>query len=237
MKVRRKDFIVKKEKKKYSVKQILLISLGIIWMIASLGACFVVYKTNPIYSIIIFGQYFLIFGLILVYFKNVLGWFLALVGFNLIAGPILLLTPGIDQITFTREFIAGLILALVLFFLGIGFIFLPRLIWGEKLGFGEKEKVLGTVIGFNELKQNDNLVRLAIYEYEYQGKTYTYNSQDIMNSKDLRKRKKALKVLTSKPNIVIEDGLLLNWALPVLGFCFIISGIITLFLTFLNTGK
>ena len=63
MKVRRNDFIVKKEKKKYSVKQILLISLGIIWMIASLGACFVVYKTNPIYSIIIFGQYFLIFGL------------------------------------------------------------------------------------------------------------------------------------------------------------------------------
>ena len=56
MKIRRKDFIVKKEKKKYSIKQILLILLGITWMISSLVACFVVYQIKPIYCIIIFDE-------------------------------------------------------------------------------------------------------------------------------------------------------------------------------------
>lgn len=238
MKIRRKDFIVKKEKKKYSIKQILLILLGITWMISSLVACFVVYQIKPIYCIIIFGQYFLIFGLLLVYAKNILGWFLSLVGFLLIAGTILVLTPGIDRITFTKDFIMDLTLALVLFFLGIGFIFGPKLIWGEKLGYGKKVKVDGKVVNLKKAKREDgSIVRLAIYEYEWQGKIYTYQSQDVMDDKELSGKEKKIKILVKKPNIVIENGLLLNWALPTLGICFIIGGIVTLMGIFITTGK
>lgn len=210
---------------KYSTKKVILCFLFIIWFIGSFLGIFIVFSFNPLYSIILIGQYFLVFGFVFCFQKSFIGVFLAIVGFFMIAFPILLLTPGIEELQIDWSFIISLILSVACILIGIGFIFIPKIKYNN-FKFGKKEKIIANVVQVKTIKESSYVLYAPVYEYSYDGKKYTYSKRYYSNTINDRKGDQVtLKVLKNNPSIVIEKGNFSDVILDILGFVFIGAGI------------
>ena len=82
---------------KISLKDKIIGTIFLIWFIASLAGMMLV--GNAYYMLMIFGQYFLVFGLIALFNKALIGWLFFFVGLIIILIPLSILHPNLIPIT------------------------------------------------------------------------------------------------------------------------------------------
>lgn len=138
--------------------------LFLIWFIGSLGGLIYFSKVNHDISLIIFGQYFLVFGLIALYNKIPVGWIFFLVGLGIILVPMFIRNPDLLGFDVNWEFLGVFVLGLIFTLVGIvvDFIYLSS---NKKL----KERC-STLVDATITKIAED--GIPIYEYEFNKRKY-----------------------------------------------------------------
>lgn len=162
---------------KISLKDKIIGTIFLIWFIASLAGMMLV--GNAYYMLMIFGQYFLVFGLIALFNKALIGWLFFFVGLIIILIPLSILHPNLIPITIDWIEILPLLIGVGFILIGIGFIIVPLV---EKKR--EKKSIVAveatiTDVLIDVYAKNKNY--RPVYEYIYEGKTYTEEAPTYFN--------------------------------------------------------
>lgn len=198
----------------------------IIWFIASLVGMVYFLQKETFIGIMIFGQVFLVFGLIAIFNKVSIGWIFALVGLGFLVVPIFIKYPGILSIEVNWEFLGVFTFGLVFTIAGIGL--------NLSTFLGNKElKKRCTLPIWAKIIKIDNTKKFMVYDYEYNSKKYKIKGnleQDCCVDQTVQ-----LMINPNKPREVFfkynfKDNLFLHiFSLP-----FIISGIFVMVIAFLS---
>lgn len=128
MKAKRK----KKEKnnentKETSIKETILAIIFIIWFCTSIAGLILSTNINGYLTVIIFGQYFLVFGLIALFNKEMIGSIFAIIGLLTILIPIFMMNPDLIPATINWNIVIPILILSIFVFAGIGIIVGPLL--------------------------------------------------------------------------------------------------------------
>ena len=148
--------------------------LFLVWFFGSIISLFFVSEKNPHIAVIIFGQYFFVFGLIPLFAKGDGKWisipFLA-IGLACIIIPILKMNPHLLSVTINWDAVVPLLIILSFVIVGLCMVIIPILIKKRK----EKKciyHVFATIVGHETTYGDSGELYAPIYKYEYNKKTY-----------------------------------------------------------------
>ncbi len=169
-----------KEKKTYSITDIIFTVIFLIWFFGSIFALIITAEINPYYTVIIFGQYFLVFGLIGLYKKVLIGGIFAVVGLICITIPILMMNPQLFEKTIIWDTVIGTLLILAFVLTGLGMAIIP-IINRKRLQNRCTYEISATVIR-NDIDYNEGKkLYCPIYGFYYKGKQYEVSSNQYTN--------------------------------------------------------
>ncbi len=157
--------------------QALIGIIFLIWFVGSLILIIHLSNVNPIYSVICFGQYFLVFGLIALCNKVWPGLIFAIIGLGIIIVSVLSLMPNLS---INWDIVLPILLLSVFIIVGIGLMTIPtivKIIKKKKTSF----KVMGKVIDLEGAYEEGTKVFAPVYEFYFNGKTYRVKSNVITN--------------------------------------------------------
>jgi len=148
--------------------------LFLVWFFGSIISLFFVSEENPHIAVMIFGQYFFVFGLIPLFAKGEGKWisipFIG-VGLACIIIPFLMMNPHLISANINWETVIPLLIILVFVIVGLCMVIFPIL--NKK----KKEKrciyhVFATIVGHETTYGDSGELYAPIYKYEYNKKTY-----------------------------------------------------------------
>ena len=158
--------------------------LFIIWFISSIVLLLIMSEKNTNYTVMIFGQYFLVFGLI-AFFKNkgtgrLISIPFILIGLASVIIPYLMLNPEILGIPINWESVIALLLILVFVIAGISLIVIP-IINTKKLKEKCNVEIEATIIENKSKYNNGNILYCPIYEFTYNETKYNVTNNIYTN--------------------------------------------------------
>lgn len=156
----------------------------LIWFCASIGAVFCFSIINKYYTVMIFGQYFLVFGIIVSSVKDkdlTIGVPLILVGLSCIIIPYLMMKPDIKGIVINWDAVIVLLFSIGFVFTGIALILIP-IIRTRQLKRRCSIEVVATIVKhLSEYDDNGNELFCPIYEFQFNGKKYNVMNNEYTN--------------------------------------------------------
>ena len=205
----------------------LLGGIFLLWFIASFIGMIYFFSVNPNIGLMIFGQYFLVFGIIALFNKVLMGLIFALVGLGIIVVPILIRHPELLSFAVNWEFLA--IFTFGLIFMIAGICLNIMLIYEN---FKKKKKCITSVCASIISIRGDKR-KIPVYEYEFNGKKYKVKGPSLIDC--YKGQVVNLLINPNKPRDVyfkysIRDNLFIHiFSIP-----FIASGIFLVVIAFLN---
>lgn len=170
---------------KKDLKSNLIGTIFLIWFIGSIISMLYLSKINEYYTIMIFGQYFLVFGLIplkaAIGKEKLISIPFILVGLCCIVIPYLMMNPDLLSVNLNWNNIIPLLLILVFVIAGIAMIFIP-VIFNNKLKKICTITVNAKIVDY-KCTYSDNRKKLycPIYEFEFNGKKYEVSNNKYSN--------------------------------------------------------
>ena len=150
-------------------KDKLLSILFLTWFFCSIILMIILKDISGYYTIMVFGNVFLVIGLMVGMKKVYIGYLFALVGLGAIVIPLLMLNPNLLTIDWDK---AMPIIFLSLFILiGLGIAIVPIIL------FNKKKRLCNIIvpsklIGYEENKYKAINIYTPIYEFEFNGEKY-----------------------------------------------------------------
>ena len=211
----------------------------LIWFFASMGAMFYFSKVNTYYTMMIFGQYFLVFGIIpfLGKVKNrIIGVPFMLVGLACIIIPYLMMKPEINGIVINWDAVIVLLFIIAFILSGLAFILIP-IIRTRQLKIRCSIEVVATIVKHRTTYSNSgNRLLCPIYEFQFNGKKYKvmnnqYTNIDVKPIGTLVN----LKINPDNPEEFLDKGVSLTVCVFI-GLCFLIISIPILIIVVKNVN-
>lgn len=157
------------------------------WFFASIIALMYFSKTNQLFSVAVFGQYFLVFGLLgFNASKNEKGFdkyfplIFALVGLICIIVPLLMANPDFLSVTIIWDNAIPALMLLAFVLSGFGLIFIPMISRRKKLET-TTYKITATIKKYKTTRGDSSTVYCPIYEFYYNGKEYLVDDNSYTN--------------------------------------------------------
>ena len=202
-----------------------IIFLG--WFIASLISLIYFSSVDERITLIIFGQYFLGFGIVALCCKQLIGSIFAIVGIGIIVIPILIRHPELIPITINWEFLLVFIFGFVFIIVGIGIIigtFISKRNYKKRC----TEFVYANIIS---ILGDDN--KFPIYQYKFNNKIYKVrgnNTKDINIGDTL-----GIMINPNKPReIYLKVNTIEIFWLTMISLGCIFSGLFVMIISYLN---
>lgn len=197
----------------------------IIWFVGSIFGSIYFFGVNQYMGFLIFGQFFLVMGLIAVFNKVPIGWIFVLAGLGLIIIPTFIKYSDLLSFKVNWEFF-GILTAGIFFTLcGLGMFFIP-IINSKKLKKRCSLNIYAKVININKLN-------CPVYEYNVSGKRYRVAGQK--NEKHSLGENVQLNVDPNEPrDIFYEYSFKDNLFLHIFAIPFILSGLFVIYKAFYN---
>lgn len=171
-------------KNKTSLKNKVLSVLFLTWFIGSIVAMIVFSNINEYYSIMFFGQYFIVFGLIPMFAgdkEKIIGIPFLLVGAACIIVPFLMMHPEIFTTEINWDRVIAILMMSAFVIAGLCMTFIP-IIKKKQLEKVCTLKVCARVVDYNSIR-GDNGGRLyaPVYEFQFNGKDYKVSKEEYTN--------------------------------------------------------
>lgn len=199
--------------------------LFVAWFIASFIGMFYFFATDPNIGFMIFGQYFLVFGIIALFNKISIGALFALVGTAIIVVPILINKPDLLPFEINWEFLGVFMFGVITFVIGVALCF-SSYFANRKL-----KKRCNATVSARIIKMVDEKKMCPIYEYEYNGKKRKVKGLPINDG--YVDQVVTLMINPNKPReIYFEFKLKDNLFMIVFGFPFVLAGLYLLIVSF-----
>ena len=156
--------------------------LFLVWFIGSIIALVVFAEINPIYSIMVFGQYFLVFGIIAL--KNdkdgIIGVSFTTVGLACIVIPFLIMHPNLLSFEINWDYIIPVLGVLVFVIAGLAMIIIP-ILKRKKLEKVCTVSVTAKIVENLMTIDEGNKLYCPVYEFEFNGKKYNVTNNCYTN--------------------------------------------------------
>ena len=157
----------------------------LIWFFASMISMIVLAENNGNYAVMIFGQYFLVFSLIMLGNKMIAGIPFFLVGSACLIIPYLMMKPEINGRVIIWDDIISILMVLVFVIVGLGMIIYP-LIDTIKAKLKRNTKVTAILKEYATMDSKGNPLYYPLYEFDYNGENYKVigkkgNKKEIKN--------------------------------------------------------
>lgn len=162
---------INKHKEEYSLKDKIITIIFLAWFIGSMVGMLVLSEINEYYTIMIFGQYFLVFSLIMLWNKIIAGIPFFLVGSACLVVPYLMMKPEINGRVIIWDDIVPILIISVFVIVGLGLIIYP-LIDTIKAKLKRNTKVTAIVKEYATMDKYGNPLYYPLYEFEYNGQTH-----------------------------------------------------------------
>ena len=165
------------------IKDIIISIIFLTWFIGSIVALLIFSKINGYYTVMIFGQYFLVFGLIPLLnkdSKNLIGIPFALVGLACIIIPYLMMHPETLDIQINWDIVIPLLILSVFIVAGILLIIIP-IRKTKKLKEKCSIEVSATIIENEKTYDEGKILYCPIYEFVFNGKKYSVMNNQYSN--------------------------------------------------------
>lgn len=152
----------------------------VIWFFGSMVAMVFFAQFNGLYTIMIFGQCFLVCGLLALFNKAIIGLPFFLVGLACLVIPFFMLNPNLLPVEVNWGGVSALLLLLAFVIAGFCLLFIP-------LYQRAKRKKLctitvpATITGYDETYDDGNTLYCPIYEYEFNGNYYKEHGKSYSN--------------------------------------------------------
>lgn len=165
------------------------ISIGgwifLIWFIGSMIAMPYLFSINPNYGVMMFGQYFLVFGIIFLKAakkseERVIPILFGLIGLSCIIIPYLMMKPEVDGIEINREIVFKLLCVCVFVLGGLMAVFMP-IIRIKNLKGKCTIEVEATIIKNDFIYNGRHKTYCPVYEFEFNGKKYEVKNNQYTN--------------------------------------------------------
>ena len=146
----------------------------LIWFFTSLIAMFVLSEKNPYYMVMVFGQYFLVFGTIVLFSKGDHKWIAilpVLVGLACIIVPFLMLNPLILDFKINWDIVIPLLIISIFIIVGAAMVIFP-ILRKKKMEKLCTHHVFATIIDHDITSGDSGELYAPIYKYEFNKETY-----------------------------------------------------------------
>ena len=178
------DVIIQpKEKRKENAGAALGIAF-LVWFIGSFIAIFYCAEYKPDYVVMVFGQYFLVFGLIPLFAttgkEKLIAVPFILVGLGCIVIPYLMMHPELLKVTIIWEAVIPVIFMLVFVGAGLAMVILP-ILNRRKLEKTCTAFVDATITEYLSYMDEDTTVYCPVYSFEYMNKKYKVDDNFYTN--------------------------------------------------------
>ncbi len=150
----------------------------IIWFVGSLFLTFYLMNIHPYFMIIGFGQYFLGFGIIILYNKHLTGLIPCILGLAMMVIPILTIIP---QLNVNWDKVLPAIMIGVFLLIGIVLMVVPTIINKMKRN-RNSVKVMAKVIDIIEDQFEGKVLYSPVYEYDFNSHTYRIDGNEYFKS-------------------------------------------------------
>lgn len=163
-------------------KSILGVIIFLIWFLGSPLGMLVFSSINIYYSIMLFGQYFLVFGLLFFNAKNIIfeNLLSIIIGLACIIIPFLMMNPEIICVEVRWEFIIVLLFDSIFILCGLRIIYTPLMKLIKKKTICNVE-VSATIVDHNIISNDSFDSFCPIYEFEFNGEKYIVNNNEYTN--------------------------------------------------------
>lgn len=151
----------------------------IIWFIASMIGIFYFMSTNPTIGLMIFGQYFFVFGMMALFNKQAIGFIFTLVGAGIIIVPLLVSHPEFIPMELNWEFLGIFLFGFVFFAIGVG-ITISTIVADRNFKNRCSLPILATIVAESK---NSHSTKFPLYKFRYNDRDYKVrgNSSKIIN--------------------------------------------------------
>lgn len=226
------------EEKRPNIKGTILGTIFVIWFIGSIVAMFYFGKvqSNGYYVCMIFGQYFLVFGLIALFCKQLIGLPFFLVGLACIFIPFLMLNPNLLPVELNWNGVIILLLIAAFVIAGLCLIIIPLYSKNKRLKTCSVT-VPATIVEYNTTYDEGTELYSPIYEYYFNGQKYK-SSKNIFSNVG-NKRKGSIINIKIDPNnpSVFEDNHMSIIIPIILGIFFLIMSLPIFIMILMNLDK
>ena len=200
----------------------------IIWAIASIALMFYFTGLNQVtFSIMTFGQLFLIMGIILICKKSLTGMVLTITGLGCIIIPAINEWGYLFNQNIHSNSIFPIMLSTAFTLVGLAMMFAPGIL--EDMAQRRcKKNVIAEVFDFKTTKLNDGQTAYApVLKYEYNGKEYEKCIEKYKRNPKLAiGTKLQIKINESRPeDVYIETTKASKMLIYIFGTCFFIAGL------------
>lgn len=223
---------------KKNIKDILIGTFFLIWFVCSIISMLYLSKINKYYTIMIFGQYFFVFGLIplkvAVGKEKLMSVPFILIGLCCVIIPYLMMNPDLLSVSLNWDHIIPLLLILVFVLAGIAMTLLP-IINKNKLKKVCTMTVNAKIIKYDHIYgDNGRKLYCPIYAFEFNGNKYEVSNNKYSNfgNKQIESIIN-LKINPNNPNEFIDERVFDNFVI-ILGIIFLIASV-PIFLYMINT--
>lgn len=182
-KIEHENYIMNQEnllgKKGVSSKDKVIGTIFIIWFLASMIGMFVFTK----YSIMIFGQYFLVFGAMATRVKGDGKWIsipFLIVGLGCIVIPYLMMNPDILKVEIIWDSVIPLLFILIFVLVGLAMVIIPIM---KKKNLKKRciVPVFATIVKYKETYGESSTLYAPVYSYEYDNQKYEVSTNTYSN--------------------------------------------------------
>lgn len=201
----------------------------LIWFFGSMIAMGVLGSINPLYSLMVFGQFFLVFGVIILCIEDKVRWLslpFLLVGLACIIIPMFILNPNILKVEIIWESVVPVLLIIGFVLTGLGMTIIP-IIRKKKLEKVCIVPVYATITRYDTTYSDDgNKLYCPIYSYEYGKKTYEV-SDNVYTNVEIKPigTIQEFKINPNKPDQYLDSNSFTMKFLIILGILFLIVSI------------
>ena len=157
--------------------------LFLIWFVGSMAGMLVLSSINGYYTMMIFGQYFLVFSIFPLLQKGkdkLVGIPFLLVGLACIIIPFFMMHPELLSVEINWESVIIVLFLLAFVLAGLGLVFVP-IISRKKKQEVCIEAVDAVIVDYDYTYSDGKKLYCPIYEYEFYGKKYTVNNNHYTN--------------------------------------------------------
>lgn len=223
------DVIIDVNKKRKKKREKILSIVFLIWFIASIVAMLVLAEINSLYTVIIFGQYFLIFGFVPI--KNgegkekLVGVPFLLVGICCIFIPLFILHPELLRKQINWDMVIPILGVLVFIFAGIAMLVLPAM---EKRRRKKvyTEKVEATIVRYETMSHKGTVLYCPVYRIKYWGREREISDNSYSNFGNMEiGTELELKINPNNPEEFIRDNNIQLNFIQLLGMIFLAATI------------
>lgn len=167
----------------YSKKGKIVGIIFLIWFFGSMFAMFILSEINTYYTVMVFGQYFLVFGVIpflgAVKSKTI-GIPFILVGLACIIIPYLMMKPEINGMVIDWGAVIAVLFVFAFVLAGLALTFIP-LIKIKKLKEKCNVEVAAVIVDYDETYGDKSMLYCPIYEFDFNGKKYNVMNNQYSN--------------------------------------------------------